>query len=104
MGLFLKLAMRERSNAMTRGSGWWYSLGAAAALFILAAPLGADVVPGDTITAENVDKIKDLISPGLEWCVRRGWPIKIWRMPPWTGCEGSGLSPAYYNVYSCTWR
>jgi len=69
---------------MTRGSGWWYSIGAAATLFILAAPLSADVVPGDTITKENVDKIKDLVSPGLEWCVRRGWPIRITETKPVT--------------------
>src|SRR4029453_14704335 len=37
----------------------------------------ADVVPGDVITAENVDKAKDLISPGLEWCVRHGFPITV---------------------------
>jgi hypothetical protein len=47
------------------------------ALAALAGPLHADVVPGDVITAENVDKVKDLVSPGLEWCIRRGWPITI---------------------------
>jgi hypothetical protein len=37
----------------------------------------ADVVPGDVITAKNVDKVKELVSPGLEWCIRHGFPITI---------------------------
>ena len=37
----------------------------------------ADVQPGDKIGPDNVDKVKDLISPGLEWCVRRGMPMTI---------------------------
>jgi hypothetical protein len=35
------------------------------------------VSPGDRITGENVDTIKEMISPGMEWCVRRGFPITI---------------------------
>jgi len=46
-------------------------------LLALAVPLRADVVPGDTITAQNVDKVKDLVSPGMEWCIRHGWPVTI---------------------------
>ncbi len=37
----------------------------------------ADVQPGDVINAENLDKVKDLVSPGLEWCIRRGLPMHI---------------------------
>jgi len=37
----------------------------------------ADVAVGDVITAANVDQAKELISPGIEWCVRHGWPLKI---------------------------
>jgi hypothetical protein len=37
----------------------------------------ADVNPGDRITSANVDKAKDLLSPGMEWCVRRGFPITV---------------------------
>src|SRR5437868_14715950 len=37
----------------------------------------ADVKPGDVVTAANVDQAKDLISPGLEWCIRHGWPMRI---------------------------
>ena len=37
----------------------------------------ADVAPGDRITADNVERAAGLISPGLEWCIRRGWPITV---------------------------
>jgi uncharacterized protein DUF1329 len=37
----------------------------------------ADVAPGDKIDATNVAKAKDLISPGLEWCIKRGLPITV---------------------------
>jgi hypothetical protein len=56
---------------------WSRVLAGAVAGLLLAGSVGADVVPGDRITAENVDKVKDLISPGLEWCVKRGWPITV---------------------------
>ncbi len=36
-----------------------------------------DVQPGDVISKDNVDKAKDLISPGVEWCVRHGMSMKI---------------------------
>ena len=42
-----------------------------------AVPIAAEVAPGDRITDQNVDKVKDLISPGLEWCIRRGFPLTI---------------------------
>jgi hypothetical protein len=44
---------------------------------LLAGPARADVSPGDKINAENVEKLKGLISPGLEWCIKRGWPVTI---------------------------
>jgi hypothetical protein len=47
------------------------------AVLVTAFTARADVVPGDVITAENVDKVKNLISPGLEWCIRHGFPITI---------------------------
>jgi hypothetical protein len=51
----------------------------AAILVVLASATTAltDVVPGDRITEQNVDKVKDLISPGLEWCIKRGFPLTI---------------------------
>jgi hypothetical protein len=50
-----------------------------AALALLSVPGAAiaDVKARDTITATNIDQAKELISPGLEWCVRHGWPLKI---------------------------
>ncbi len=47
------------------------------ALFVSAARVGADVVPGDRITEANVEQVKELISPGLEWCVRHGFPLTV---------------------------
>ena len=46
-------------------------------LVLLVAPARAGVAPGDTITEQNVDKVKELVSPGLEWCIRHGWPITV---------------------------
>jgi hypothetical protein len=40
-------------------------------------PAFADVVPGDVITRENMDKLGDLVSPGIRWCVERGLKLKI---------------------------
>jgi Protein of unknown function (DUF1329) len=37
----------------------------------------ADVKPGDKIGVNDAAKIADLISPGLEWCVRHGLPMEI---------------------------
>jgi hypothetical protein len=51
---------------------------AALGLVCLRAPVAsADVSPGDKITDSNVDKAKDFISPGLEWCIKHGFPITI---------------------------
>ena len=60
---------------MAGGRGWW--LAAAAALAIGYGDARADVVPGDRIDAQSVEKVKHLVSPGLEWCIKRGWPITI---------------------------
>src|SRR5581483_492376 len=55
------------------------ALGAAvvAGLLALGGVLRADVVPGDRITEANVDAVKDLVSPGLEWCIRHGFPLTV---------------------------
>ena len=48
---------------------------AAAAAF---SPLArADVQPGDVITKADVAKVQDLISPGVQWCVKHGMTMKI---------------------------
>jgi hypothetical protein len=48
-----------------------------AALGIASGVASADVAPGDKIDGSNVDKAKDLLSPGMVWCVKRGWPITV---------------------------
>ncbi len=50
---------------------------AATAMGMLALPARADVQPGDVINKDSVDKVKDLVSPGIEWCVRHGMQIKV---------------------------
>src|SRR5262249_15987433 len=60
---------------MTTTLGRWLVLGVALAIGV--GPARADVSPGDKITDENIDKVKDLISPGLEWCIKHGLPITV---------------------------
>jgi hypothetical protein len=36
-----------------------------------------DVEPGDVITKANAEKVQDLTSPGLHWCVQHGLPMRI---------------------------
>jgi hypothetical protein len=57
-----------------------------AALVVLAAAASAtaQVQVGDTITKANADKVKDLVSPGVHWCVQHGWPMKIVETKPIT--------------------
>jgi hypothetical protein len=56
----------------------WTSLaGLVVITMLVAGGARADVAPGDRITDQNIDKVKDLISPGLEWCIRHGWPLTI---------------------------
>ena len=62
---------------MTRKLDRRVTLAAALTFAALVAPARADVAVGDRITAENVDKVKDLVSPGLEWCIRHGFPVTI---------------------------
>lgn len=40
-------------------------------------PARGDVQPGDVITGENLATAKDLLSPGMEWCVRQGWKMRV---------------------------
>ena len=37
----------------------------------------ADVSPGETIDKSSLDRVKDLISPGVQWCVEQGMTMKI---------------------------
>ncbi|RMD81595.1 MAG: DUF1329 domain-containing protein [Candidatus Dadabacteria bacterium] len=36
-----------------------------------------DVQPGDVITAANIEKVEDLVSPGLKWIIQRGMRMRI---------------------------
>jgi hypothetical protein len=58
------------------------SIGALVLMALLPETSLADVVPGDRITSENVDRAKDLLSPGMEWCVRRGFPMRVVETKP----------------------
>src|SRR5438093_8507827 len=64
---------------MAKRPGCWLALVSATtfALAILPVAVRADVAPGDKITSENIDKVKDLISPGMEWVIKHGWPLTI---------------------------
>jgi hypothetical protein len=57
------------------GRTWCVTM--ALVLSALVASVYADVAPGDKIDGTNVAKAKDLISPGLEWCIKRGFPITV---------------------------
>ena len=54
----------------------------AVTLLMPAGLLQADVQPGDVITKANAEKVKDLTSPGMYWCVQYGWPMKIIEAKP----------------------
>src|ERR1051326_8829274 len=64
---------------MAKSPGWWLSVASAAALAltVVGTPVRADVSPGDKITDQNIDKVKDLVSPGMEWVIKHGWPMSI---------------------------
>lgn len=61
--------------------------GLVVSVLALGAPARADVVPGDVITSDNIDKLEGLVSPGMEWCIRHGWPITVVEPKPveWLG-------------------
>lgn len=48
-----------------------------AVALLLTASVSHAANPGERYDASNVDKIADLISPGVRWCVERGMPITI---------------------------
>ena len=52
-------------------------VGASAVVLLLAAAARADVQPGDVITRANAEKTKGLVSPAMQWCVERGFPMTI---------------------------
>ncbi len=58
-------------GAATAGIAW------VAAGLLGAGEARADVKPGDRIDASNVAQAKDMISPGVQWCVEKGMPIRV---------------------------
>src|SRR3989442_283096 len=64
---------------MSKRPGWGLVLASAATFMLAILPFTVrdDVVPGDRITDQTIDKVKDLISPGMEWCIKHGWPMTI---------------------------
>ena len=48
-----------------------------AALVLGATVALADVEPGDVIGKDNFAKAKDLVGPGVAWCVDHGMTMKI---------------------------
>jgi hypothetical protein len=56
---------------------FWVAITVGAAALLCLSPARADVQPGDVITKANVDNAKDLISPGVQWCVKHGMTMKI---------------------------
>ncbi len=50
----------------------------AAVLFLAcAASAAAEVAPGDTVDKTNMDKVKGLVSPAIEWCLQHGLKIHV---------------------------
>ncbi len=64
---------------MKRSTPFWLVVALAVATSV---PALGDVQPGDAITKANADKVKDLVSPGIYWCVQHGWPMKIVETKP----------------------
>jgi hypothetical protein len=58
-------------------SRWYIAAAVVAFTGMGGAAAWADVSPGDHITEQNIDKVKDLISPGLEWCIQHGFQLTI---------------------------
>ncbi len=44
---------------------------------MLATAARADVQPGDVVSKANIDKVKDLVSPGVRWCIEHGMQMRI---------------------------
>src|SRR6266404_769872 len=53
-----------------------------AALVMSASLVLADTQPGDRITRANAETVKDLVSPGLMWCLNHGLPMRIVETKP----------------------
>jgi len=47
------------------------------ALALAARVAAADIAPGDVISKKNADKVKDLVGPGIMWCIEHGMTMNI---------------------------
>src|SRR5207247_1005302 len=72
----LRARGRQRGRRSVGLLGAWVAV-AGVVLLLVTTPARADVVPGDRISEANVEQVKELISPGLEWCVRHGFPLTV---------------------------
>jgi hypothetical protein len=75
-----KSKLASRSRGQLRSAGYRILVLVPFAAIVVASSFSsafADVVPGDVITRENMDKLGDLVSPGIRWCVERGLKLKI---------------------------
>jgi hypothetical protein len=63
--------LRQRSTKVS------LALLAVAAAAAFSPPARADVQAGDVITKADVAKVQDLVSPGIQWCVKHGLTMKI---------------------------
>jgi hypothetical protein len=61
---------------MTKTRSPW-TFAAAGLVLLLAAGPSLAVNPGDVINASNVAQVKDMISPGVQWCVDHGMTLTI---------------------------
>ena len=63
---------------MTRLSGGCAHLAASALLLsTFAVTARADIAPGTVINKANADQVKDLVSPGVMWCIQHGMVLKV---------------------------
>jgi len=54
------------------------SLAALGLVFVvMIRPTLAQPKPGDSMTSADADRVNDLVSPGVDWLVRRGMAMKI---------------------------
>ncbi|HEY6421401.1 MAG TPA: DUF1329 domain-containing protein [Candidatus Binataceae bacterium] len=59
------------------GLNWLPAIALALAVLALGTPARAQVKPGDFITAEKANQVRDLVSPGVFYKVQRGMSMKI---------------------------
>ena len=64
---------------------------ALAALVTRAYDVAADVEPGDVVDKTNIDRARDVLHPGLQWCVEHGLVMQV---VPYRGAT----YPASYNA------